>query len=188
MSKYLSSRLVGIFTFFLLVIGFQSNIAQADVRDIEIEELILDLTLDALEPLETLEIEDSILAEDSECTDSDDSDRSATFGPAGPTDEQLEKINSALTKFAQDNGATNSDGSVDSTKLGNKAIASYDNDGDSELSKGELKNFLKDYCVGNGFTRGKWADGLIDYADTDGNGKLTSSEISSAYDSSTEAE
>ncbi|MCB0346420.1 MAG: hypothetical protein KDD66_14980 [Bdellovibrionales bacterium] len=49
------------------------------------------------------------------------------------------------------------------------------------MGKDEVKKFLKDYCVGNSFTRGAWADGLIDAADTNGDGMLSSSEIASGY-------
>lgn len=100
---------------------------------------------------------------------------------AEPSAEDLKKISDALKKFAKEQKALDAQGNVDPDKLGDAAIKAYDTNGDNVLNKEELKVFLSDYCIGNYFTRGSWADGLIDYGDENGDKKLSAKEISSAF-------
>ena len=42
-----------------------------------------------------------------------------------------------------------------------KAFDAYDGDGDGKMTKDEIKRLLADAGVGNGLTRGAWADGIL---------------------------
>ena len=46
-----------------------------------------------------------------------------------------------------------------------KAFAHYDGDHDGRMTKDEIKSMLSDAGVGNGLTRGAWADGILDKLD-----------------------
>ncbi len=46
-----------------------------------------------------------------------------------------------------------------------KAFAHYDADHDGRMTKDEIKSMLSDAGVGNGITRGMWADGILDKLD-----------------------
>jgi hypothetical protein len=48
-----------------------------------------------------------------------------------------------------------------------KAFAHYDGDKDGAMTKDEIKDMLSDAGVGNGLTRGAWADGILKKLDLD---------------------
>jgi hypothetical protein len=53
-----------------------------------------------------------------------------------------------------------------------QAFAHYDSDGDGGISKGELVDLLADAGVGNAFTRGVWANKILDRIDTSHDRKI----------------
>jgi Ca2+-binding EF-hand superfamily protein len=57
------------------------------------------------------------------------------------------------------------DASLESMK---KLFDSYDANKDGKIDKDELTKLLKDVDIGNTFTRGAWAKGIIDKLDTNG--------------------
>lgn len=46
-----------------------------------------------------------------------------------------------------------------------KLFKEYDKNKSGDIDKGELEQLLKDADVGNGFTRGAWANGIIEKLD-----------------------
>lgn len=59
------------------------------------------------------------------------------------------------------------------------AFNHFDRNHDGRLGRGELKGALKTIGVGNGFTRGMWADGILERLDTSGDRALSWPEIRS---------
>lgn len=59
------------------------------------------------------------------------------------------------------------------------AFAHYDDNGDGKIGRSELLDFLRDAAVGNLFTRGTWADGIIAELDLDHDGMISAAEFSS---------
>lgn len=58
-----------------------------------------------------------------------------------------------------------------------KAFEHYDTDKDGSIAKGELVNLLEDAKVGNGVTRGAWANGIIEKLDQSGDTKIQFNEF-----------
>ena len=53
-----------------------------------------------------------------------------------------------------------------------KAFDHYEASGDKGIDKAETKTLLKDSKVGNVFTRGAWANGVLDHFDKNNNRKI----------------
>ena len=60
-----------------------------------------------------------------------------------------------------------------------KAFEHYDTDKDGSIAKAELVNLLEDAKVGNGVTRGAWANGIIEKLDQSGDAKIQFDEFQS---------
>jgi Ca2+-binding EF-hand superfamily protein len=58
-----------------------------------------------------------------------------------------------------------------------RAFQHYDANGDGKLARDELKALLADAGVGNVLTRAAWAGGVIAELDTDGDGRISWSEL-----------
>jgi Ca2+-binding EF-hand superfamily protein len=58
-----------------------------------------------------------------------------------------------------------------------KAFGHYDRDGDEAISRDELLELLADAGVGNRFTRGWWADGILAELDVSKDGKVGLAEL-----------
>jgi Ca2+-binding EF-hand superfamily protein len=53
-----------------------------------------------------------------------------------------------------------------------RAFHHYDQGGDEQLDRDELKALLSDAGVGNVLTRSMWVSGILDELDTDGDGRI----------------
>ncbi len=62
-----------------------------------------------------------------------------------------------------------------------RAFDHYDSDHDGGVSKNELVQLLHDAGVGNMLTRGKWANGILERVDKDGDGRVQWSEFESVF-------
>ncbi len=58
-----------------------------------------------------------------------------------------------------------------------KAFEAFDSSKDGKLNRDELISALKKIGIGNGFTRGMWADGVLERCDKNGDGKVTWAEL-----------
>jgi hypothetical protein len=63
------------------------------------------------------------------------------------------------------------------------AFKAYDRDADGLINASELDALLEAADVGNGFTRGMWADGVITEVDRDGDGRISLNELRDVVDS-----
>jgi hypothetical protein len=68
-----------------------------------------------------------------------------------------------------------------------QAFDHYDGDHDGAVGKDELVRLLEDAAVGNAFTRGAWAKGIIQKLDTDLDGKIQWSEFERIFEDSARA-
>ena len=68
-----------------------------------------------------------------------------------------------------------------------KAFDSYDQDHDGKVTKDEILNLLKDADVGNAFTRGAWADGVLKKLDLDKDAGVSWAEFESVFQGSARA-
>jgi Ca2+-binding EF-hand superfamily protein len=57
------------------------------------------------------------------------------------------------------------------------AFAYYDINNDGKIDRSELMDLLTDAGVGNWFTRGRWADGILAELDKDNDGAITPTDL-----------
>jgi hypothetical protein len=57
------------------------------------------------------------------------------------------------------------------------AFAAYDQNGNKQISPGELEQLLSDADVGNFLTRGAWVSGILEQLDKDHNGAVSFPEL-----------
>lgn len=64
----------------------------------------------------------------------------------------------------------------------NSAFRHYANShsADAKVNRGELIQLLTDAGIGNSLTRGRWASGVMEEIDTDGDDKISASEFAGA--------
>lgn len=62
-----------------------------------------------------------------------------------------------------------------------KAFEHYDSDRDGAVSRAEIVALLEDAGVGNGFTRGMWANGIIDKLDATKDAKIQWPEFEAVF-------
>ena len=58
-----------------------------------------------------------------------------------------------------------------------RLFESHDKDGDGKIDPKELEGLLREADVGNTITRGAWVRGIVGRMDTDGDGKITRTTI-----------
>lgn len=87
-----------------------------------------------------------------------------------PSDDQKRELKEKITAFVRDKFADDSDAAF-------RAYA----DGAGLIDRTSLKNLLHDAGVGNQFTRGAWADGILEAVDTDRDRKISWPEFVSVY-------
>ena len=68
-----------------------------------------------------------------------------------------------------------------------KGFDHYDNDKDGSISKSELVQMLEDAGVGNGLTRGAWANGIIKKLDGNGDKKIEWTEFDHVFQGGVQA-
>ena len=61
------------------------------------------------------------------------------------------------------------------------AFDHYDGDKDGSVNKDEIIRLLSDAGVGNGLTRGKWASGILEKLDANGNGGIEWGEFEKVF-------
>ena len=62
-----------------------------------------------------------------------------------------------------------------------KAFDAYDRDNDGKMTKDEIKELLSDAGVGNGLTRGAWADGILKKLDMNHDSGVQWAEFESVF-------
>jgi len=62
-----------------------------------------------------------------------------------------------------------------------KAFDAYDSDNDGKMTKDEIKQMLSDAGVGNGLTRGAWADGILKKLDLNHDSGVQWAEFASVF-------
>ena len=62
-----------------------------------------------------------------------------------------------------------------------KAFAHYDGDQDGRMTHDEIKTMLSDAGIGNGFTRGMWADGILEKLDLNSDRGVSWGEFESVF-------
>lgn len=88
-----------------------------------------------------------------------------------PSDEQKQELKDKIGTLIRDRFAGDS----------NAAFRTYA-DGAGLIDRTSLKNMLADAGVGNQFTRGAWADGILEAVDSDRDRKISWPEFVSVYE------